>query len=192
VRRTGAEDGGGRKPRINVTRSLRDAIQDLERAVEKAQRALDELYTVEWATRDTLAADARRASARKPAAPAGPAPAALNFQFDMLEKGRAAVSFAGGKRVTLPPALAALIAILASGQDESPDELVAWKSWDHIGLMLHTRFQRKFNHHAVSNLLTRLRGAFRAAGLDERLIESADPLGARLRLKRHAEALCAG
>ena len=101
-----------------------------------------------------------------------------------MEKGDAVVSFDGAKRVALPPALTELIGILASDEGQSPDELVAWKSFDRMGELLEKRLGRPFSNHNVSQLLSRLRGVFKGADLDQRLVESSRSLGARLRLKR--------
>jgi hypothetical protein len=189
-------EGGDKKkgPRVNVTRSLSDVIGDVERIVERGERVLKELCAIERAVAEKDATPTPRRPRPRPPAPAGPAPTEQNLCFEVLKNGRAAVSFPEGKRVSLPPALAALFAILASGEDQSPDELVGWKSLDRIGRLLKEQFpekNKKYSHHAVLQLLSRLRATFRGAGLDPRLIESAAPLGARLRLKRRPAAWCA-
>lgn len=180
--------GGTKNPRINVPRSLSDVIKDVERIVEKAERALEELYTIEWALQQHKAVPV--GPGPEPPVPAGPAPVAHNCRLEVQEKGRATVTFAEGKQVSLPPALAVLTAILVSGEGGSPDELVAWKSLEGIGQLLEERLRRTYNRHAVLQLLSRLRAVFRDAGFDPRLIESAAPLGARLRLKRRPASLC--
>jgi hypothetical protein len=85
-----------------------------------------------------------------------------------------------------------LIAILANGQDDSPDELVAWKSYPHMAESLEKRLRRSFDRHAVSQLVLRLRDKLTEAGLDRRLVETKPKLGARLRLKRGRAGICAG
>jgi hypothetical protein len=181
------EDNGGRKtPRINVRRSLSDAIRDAERLQGVAERLLDELYAIEHAVNGD-----QQVPAAKPAAPTGPAPVAQNFHLEAAGNGRATFSFGEGKGVALPPALVAMISILVSAKEESSDELVAWKSLDRIGQLMAEQIHRRYNRHAVLQLLTRLRAVFSVAGFDPRLVESAPGKGARLRLKRRVCGVCA-
>jgi len=179
-------------PRVNVARSLSDAIGDVERIVERGERVLKELCAIERAVSEKSHACRGHRRGPRPPAPAGPLPAVQNLHLEGMEKKRAVVSFDGGKRVALPPALAELIGILASDDGQSPDEFVAWKSFDRLSILLEKRLDRPFSHHNVSQLLFRLRKALGGAGLDHRLIASEPPLGARLRLKRRPASLCAG
>jgi hypothetical protein len=196
---TGVAEAAGTKwnrPRVNLRRSLRDAIEEmrliesgLRRYVEKAERLLWELYSIEQAERERDCSLARRAPRR---AVGGPAPAGHDWQLEELPDGRAAVRIDTEKPLTLTATLAALATILAAAEGPSCDELVAWKSLDRIGDLMEKRLGRVFDRHAVSQLLWRLRVKFGAAGMDPRLVESAPPLGARLRLKRRSAGVCAG
>ena len=61
-----------------------------------------------------------------------------------------------------------------------------------MGEFLEKRLGRKFTHHALSQLLWRLRKSLEDVGLAKGLIERAPVLGARLRItRRPAAALCA-
>lgn len=182
------DDKTRNRARVNVTRSLGDVIRDVERIVERGERVLEELYAIERAVSEKSYSLSRRRRGPKPPAPASPAPAVQNLHLEGMEKGCAVVSFDGGKRVALPPALTELIGILASDEGQSPDEFVAWKSFDRVGELLEKRLGRRFSHHNVSQLLSRLRAVFKGADLDQRLVESSQALGARLRLKRRQAA----
>jgi hypothetical protein len=185
-----AGGGGAGTPRVNVTRSLSDVIRDVQRIVEKGERALDELSAIALAVAEERPNPPPRP--RRPAPPAGSAPVAETLRFEGMDKGRAVVSLGGAKRVALPPALAELVGVLASDDLPSPDEFVAWKSLDRLGELLEKRLARRFTRHNVSQLLSRLRKALKGADLDPRLIESSQPLGARLRLRRRQAGVCAG
>jgi len=185
-----AGGGGAGAPRVNVTRSLGDVIRDVRRMVEKGERALDELSVIVQAVAGERPNPPPRARHAVPAA--GPAPVAEALRFEGMDKGRAVVSLGGAKRVALPPTLAELVGVLASDDSPSPDELVAWKSLDRLGDLLEKRLARRFTRHNVSQLLSRLRKALKGADLDPRLIESSQPLGARLRLRRRPPGVCAG
>lgn len=182
-----------------MRRSVSDVIKDVEqaegalrKALEKVERALGELDAIEWVVNETGAAGLRPGPVPKARRQPGPLPSAQNFHLEVLDQGRAVISFGEGRRVPLTPALAALTAILVFGEGESPDGLVAWKSLDRIGQLLKAQFGRGFDHHAVLNLLSRLRKAFQRADVDPLLVESAPPVGARLRLKHRPVDLCAG
>ncbi|MCX6627728.1 MAG: helix-turn-helix domain-containing protein, partial [Candidatus Solibacter sp.] len=118
-------------------------------------------------------------------------PTAFDCQYTSLEGRGGAVTFDNAKQVTLPPTLAALITILISNGEESPDELVAWRSIDRVGELMQKRLGRAFSAHAVSQLVWRLRAKLAGAGLDPRLVESSPASGLRLRLKRQAAGVCA-
>jgi hypothetical protein len=195
----GNDDQKIRGPRINVGRSLGDVIEEVERLAKDLRRGLArteallwELYTMERALAEKDGPAPKRRASRLGAEPPGPAPTAHDCQYTVQEGGGGAVTFDNAKRVTLPPALAELIAILISSADESPDELVAWKSLDRVGELMQKRLGRAFSAHAISQLVWRLRGKLAEAGLDPRLVESSTASGVRLRLKRRAAGLCAG
>jgi len=174
-----AEDDSTRKsPRFNVPRSREDVIRDVRRINQLSERVLDELCAVGRAE-----APLRRRRDPRPPAATGPAPVAQNLCLVRTGKGGAVVSFDGGKPIALPPTVAELIAILASGGGQSEDEFLAWKSFDEMCERLEKKLGRKFDHHNVSQVLTRLRTELRKAELD-RLIESSPPKGVRLRVKR--------
>jgi hypothetical protein len=184
-----------------MPRSLEDVIEDAEQLeketrkhLERAERLVNELYVFERAYAENNPAQAKRRRGPQTHAAAGPPPVAHDLGLARMEGGGAAVTIDGGKRIALPPTLAELIAILAADEGESPDELVAWKSFDRVCELLEKRLGRKYDHHAVSQLLWRLREALEAVNYDRRLVESAPAVGARLRLKRRpsAGALCAG
>jgi hypothetical protein len=186
------DEGNERKiPRVNLTRSLSDAIRDMTRIVERGERVLQELCAIERALSDGSSARARRRSGPKPPAPTGPPPAVQNLRLVRTGTGAAEASFNGGKVIALPPTVAELIAILASDTRPSTDEFIAFKSFDEVGDRLEKRFGRKFKHHNVSQVLTRLRNEFRKSDLDARLIESSPSKGVRLRLKRCPANHCA-
>lgn len=181
---------------VKLARLLAGAIADAERMLDRntaelsrIERAVMKLYATEKEAVKNSTSTLRRRSP-KPSPPVGPPPAVRSFQLDANAKGGAVVSFDGGNLVPLPPALTALIAILTSGDGESLDEFVAWRSPDRIRELLQKRLGRVFSRHSVSQLLWRLQGKLGAAGLDVRLIERS-PLGVRLRLKKHSTALLA-
>ena len=191
----------GKYPRVNVKRSLADVIKDVERLEKNHKKGLAifekllwELYAIERAAAGRDDQPVQRRPPRQAPAPAGPLPAIQDCEPRGGKVGRTVVTFDSTKQVELPATLAELVRILISAEGESPDELVPWKSFDRIGGVLEKRLGRTFNHHAVSQLLTRLRKKFVKAGVDVRLVDSSTVLGARLRLKRcsPAGAICAG
>jgi len=188
-------DGGSEKPDVNVTRSIKDAIKDVEQLAERRRKDVEKLEKVRWdlyqlekavLEREGPAPQRRR---RRPAAlPGRPAPTAEDLQMKAVENGRAVVTFDNAGQMTLPRTLKHLAAILASDEGESPDDLVAWKSYDRLGELLEKSLDRKFARHSLSQLLWRLREALTAAGFDRDLIEGDPARGARLRLKRRRPA----
>jgi len=181
------------KARINVTRSLRDVIKDLQRLErrqrrdhEKTERILWELYVIEGA----LAKPGDRRPSRPPrlADPSaqGPAPTVQDVKVRRLEGGGAEVILDAARRFKLTRTLAVLAAILAADDGPSSDELVAWKSFDRIASLLEKNLGRRFGHHTVSQLLWRLRVSF--SPVSRRLVDSAPSFGARLRLKRRSSS----
>jgi hypothetical protein len=187
----GGNDGRKEKPGGAAMRSLKGAINDLERLDEKVDKVRWKLFRLEKLL------DKRKGSAQWPppagATPKGPAPTVQDLRWEDAGHGRAVVTFDNAKQVTLSPGLKALIAILAADEGASPDDLVAWKSFDRLAELLEKRLGHEFSHHARSQLLWRLRESLAAAGLERGLIETDPGLGARLRLKRRSPAaLCAG
>jgi hypothetical protein len=186
----GGNDDGKEKPSVGLTRSLKGVIKDVERLDEKVDKVRWDLYEIEKALQELSGPDPPRPPR---ATPKGPAPTVENFRVEEGGHGRVIVTLDNAKQVTLPPALAALIAILAADEGTSPDHLVAWKSFDRLAELLEKLLGRQFSAHALSQLLWRLRESLDAADLDRDLIESLPGLGARLRLKRQSQAvLCAG
>ena len=194
-------------PRVNVARSIQDAIEEMQRMLRQIEqqeknlrRFREKFEALRWELcvieRVLLARDAG-APPYRPPAPAprtpNPKPVVQNCSLVGLAGGATEAMFDNGAKVTLPWALAELVAILSSEEGQSPDELVPWKSLDRIGELLGKRLGREFDRHAVSQLLWRLRGLFKSAGINQWLIESERKLGARLRLKRRTRsALSAG
>jgi len=181
-------------PRINVIRSLADVIRDAEqnerearKHLARAERLVEELYAIERWIAQNRGADRRPWRGHRMTVPAGTGPVAHNLAIEQLGDGTTAATINGGKRITLPPALAALLETLAADDGASPDELVAWKSFERIREVLEKRLLRKYSRHAVSQLLWRLRGALNSGGSDRGLVESTTA-GARLRYTRRAVA----
>jgi len=187
----GGNDGGREKPGGAVKRSIKGAIKDVERLDEKVDKVRWKLYRLEKLLEEREGPDPPHPP--PVATPKGPAPTVQDLRIEEVGHGRAVVTFDNATRVTLSPTLKELTAILAADEGESPDELVAWKSFERLTERLEKRLGRKFSDHALSQLLWRLRESIAAAGLDRRLIESVPGQGARLRLKRKSSAaLCAG
>ncbi|MGA2267807.1 MAG: hypothetical protein ABSH44_04980 [Bryobacteraceae bacterium] len=195
-----AENGGAKKPRVNVTRSLRDVIRDVawlekrrRKDSETTERALWELYQIEKALESRRS---RTVTGCLPMPRDLPLPTLQDFQIVGAENGPAVVTLDNAKQVTLPRTLAVLAAILASDEGGSPDDLVAWKSFERVGELLKKRLGRStFNHHALSQLLWRLRESLGNVAADgRRLVQSVPALGVRLRLQRRpgTGGLCAG
>ena len=189
----GGSEGGARKPRVNVARSLKDIIKDVERLErrrrkdqETTERVRWDLYVVENALAEQAGAALPRRPRRTAGAAEGPAPTVRDFQMREAAGGAALAAFDHAGQVKLPPALKELAAILAADEGESPDDLVAWKSFDRCCEWLEKRLHRgrKVDRHALAQLIWRLRKALAAAGLARGLIESVPALGARMRLQR--------
>ncbi len=187
----GGGDGGKKNSRVLVPSLLKDTIKEVERLErrrredgERFDRVCRKLYNLEKAVEDQEGGAPARRTRRVAKLPPGPASTVLDFHMEVVGGGKVVVSFDNGKQVTLSPTLREILVLLARDTGESPDDLVAWKSLDRLGELLEKRLGREFDHHAVSQLLWRLREAFKAVDLDRGLIESAPELGARLRLKR--------
>jgi len=175
----------------NLTALLSRLIRSVER-LEKRHRTDGEmlenlrwlLYVVERAMQKQGIPTSARRRPRVGKTLQGPAPTVQDVQYAGVGMGRVTVTFDQGEQVTLSRSLKELLVILAADVGESPDDLVAWKSFDRLGELLEKRLDRKFNHHTVSQLLCRLRKSFEAGSRGRGLIESSPELGARLRLKR--------
>ncbi len=197
---TGGNEEGEEKPGASLTHSVKEVIKDVEQ-IEERRRKDDEklekvrwkLYKIEKKLQDREGPAPRRRRRRASTTPEGPAPTVEDFQMKAAGNGRAVAIFDNAKQVTLSRTLKELTAILAADEGESPDDLVAWKSFDRLGELLEKRLGRKFAHHALSQILWRLRELIEAAGIGRSLIESVPALGARLRLKgRRSAALRVG
>jgi|SRR5579872_4600793 len=160
---------------LELIREAIRLVQDAEALLERAERKV--LDTEPIAPR----------SKRSRAVRLGPLPVALERSWKTLARGAAEVSFNGGESVRLPPALAELAKVLMSGEGASQDELAPWKSYARVAAVLEATMNHAITPEAVSNLVYRLRRAFRIAGIDEGLIESARGKGARIRLKKRWE-----
>lgn len=112
----------------------------------------------------------------------GPAAALNGFQIRWRENGSAVVSADTLDPIDLPPALAALMSILARDEGESADEFVAWKSIELIGEALHKPLAPSYAKR-ITQLLWRLRSTLRSEKWPRGLIERS-PLGLRLRVGR--------
>ena len=176
------EDGGAP---ANVTQILKVIIRKMERVDEMTEEVRFGLFAVEKALQDRGPAPAP-APAKRAAPPEGPAPAVHDFRIEEASGGSVVATFDNAKQVTLTRTLAELAIILASDEGESPDELVAWKSFERVGELLLERLGRKFSRHAISQLLLRLRKSLMVVDSSRRLVQSVPQVGARLRLKRGA------
>ncbi len=146
------------------------------------------LYQLEKALADQRSATPSHRTERKSGAPGAPAPTVQRFQLEETQDGKFIAIFDSAQQVKLTPALKDLIKILAEDLGESPDDLVAWKSFDQLSEWLGKRLGHKCQRHTVSERLLRLRKALAAGDLDRKLLESDPKQGARLRLKRRPPA----
>ena len=191
-------DGNGeinQRSRADARSLMNDVIRDLEQMEQRQQNDKDRIENARWKPyRIENMMEARggairvRRPRRKPPRPGGPAPTVQDIQVEEAPGNTFVVTFDGSKRVTLSRTLKELIAILAEDAGESPDELVAWKSFARLAEALGARLGRRHGHHAVSQLLWRLREALAAISAGAALVESAPRQGARLRLKRRPPA----
>jgi hypothetical protein len=188
----GEEEGESRKsPRVNVLRSVKDLIPDVERLLKNKRKECDlverilwDLYQIEGALEKEPGKGAGTGTGVK----CGPAPVAHDMRVVKDAGGRAVLRIDHDKQVPLPRTLAELAAILVCDAGESPDGLVAWKSFDEVGALMQQRLGRKFEHHTLSQLLWRLRkllGPVCPNG--QMLAESRPEKGMRLRVKRGVE-----
>jgi hypothetical protein len=177
---------------------LKGLIKDMERLEERLRQDTElfdricmKLYALEKAIADQAGAGVVRRPPPVAKMPPGPAPTVQNFRLEELGDGRVAVTFDGTEKVILSETLKELLTLLAADHENSPDDLVAWKSYGRLGEQLAERLGHKFDRHAVAQLVWRLREKLGA--IDRRLIERVPVLGARLRLKRRPlSALYAG
>ena len=189
-------------PRINVVRSLQDVIDDAaqlekearrweaeaQKHLERAERLVDELGAIKRALSQMNWTGIGTVPIINSPVPFGPAPVAHALNASPAESGKIEITIDGGKRITLPPALAALLAALIADGGESPDSLVAYKSFDRLSASMEEKMDRKYDRHALSQLLWRLRELLGDKGIDRRLVQTSTEFGARFRLKRTAPA----
>lgn len=101
--------------------------------------------------------------------------------------GSADVQVDGGKQFELPPTLADLLGILASDRGHSDDELVGWKAFDEIAVLLEKKASRLFTRHAITQQVYRLRRElFERGGVNPHLIQTNRRHGIRFALRRKA------
>jgi hypothetical protein len=186
-----------KKPCVPVTTMLKNAIERVERLGERRRKDGEmfeqvcwQLYELERAVEEQagVTAAARRVP-REARMPQRPALTVHDFRKDEVGDGRVVVTFDNVKQVALSRTLMEVLVLLAADTGQSPDDLVAWKGFDRLGEMLGKRLDRKFDRHAISQLLYRLREALKAIDNGRSLIESSPALGARVRLKRRPIAL---
>jgi hypothetical protein len=189
------------KPEVDAALLVQRLIRDmhkLERRLRKVLEALEEmcwsLYRIEKILPKTPRPGRVRHVRLIPAPAAVPAPAIKTFDMQNTAGGAIATfDDDEDRRVALSPTLQAFLNILAEDDGFSADGLVGWKSFDRIANSLQKQLKRRFDNHAVSQLLWRLRKTLAASKLDRSLVEKSPALGVRLRLKRRQPAaLCAG
>lgn len=179
--------GGARrqKSRNSAASELKNAIKAVQRMLERSRKdcaLLEEILWLLFSLERVLENSPR--PPHPPGNPPGPAPAVRDYRTQPAANGRVLVTFDNSKQVTLSRTLTEFLAALAADTGESPDDLVAWKSFDQLGEMLGKRLPREFDHHKISQLLWLLHQALKPLDRDMGLIESVPGLGARLRLKR--------
>ena len=180
-------DAPKKKPCAPATTMLKSAIKRVERLFDQV---CWDLYEIEKVVEEQAGVDvAPRRAPRAAGLPQRPALTVHDLHIDEVGDGRVVVTFDNVKQVALSRALKEVLVILAADTGQSPDDLVTWKGFDQLGEMLGKRLDRKFNRHAISQLLYRLREALKAIDNGRSLIESSPVLGARVRLKRRAVAL---
>jgi hypothetical protein len=163
---------------------MSDSLELIREAIRRVQ---DAEALLERAERKVLDSGPSAPRSKSRAARPGPLPVALDRSWKSLARGATELSFNGGESVRLPPALAELAKVLMSSEGASQDELAPWKSYARVAAVLEATMNHAMTAGAVSNLVYRLRRAFRIAGIDEGLIESARGKGARIRLKKRWE-----
>ena len=180
-------DAPKKKPCAPATTMLKSAIKRVERLFDQV---CWDLYEIEKVVEEQAGVDvAPRRAPRAAGLPQRPALTVHDLHIDEVGDGRVVVTFDNVKQVALSRALKEVLAILAADTGQSPDDLVAWKGFDQLGELLEKRLDRKFDRHAISQLLYRLREALKTIDNGRSLIESSPALGARVRLKRRPAAL---
>ena len=188
----GDTDAPKKKPCVPVPTMLKNAIERVERLGERRRKDGEmfeqvcwQLYELERAVEEQAGAPAAaRRVPREARMLQRPALTMHDFRMAEVGDGRVVVTFDNVKQVALSRTLMEVLVILAADTGQSPDDLVTWKGFDQLGEMLGKRLDRKFNRHAISQLLYRLREALKAIDNGRSLIESSPALGARVRLKR--------
>jgi len=168
-----------------AARTLKTALRKMARLENGLRRAHESIATV----RDDLStiqraldlAPARTRRRRRPA-PLGPEPTAHDLSLKKVGN-RAVAIFDGANEGRMSATLRDFLAILAADDEMSPDDLVGWKTFKRLRVLMEKWVGHAFDRHAISQLLWRLRCALDGAGLDRRLIQISRA-GARLRLKR--------
>jgi len=170
-----------------AARTLKTAMKKMERLENGLRRAhesiatvRDDLSTIQRAL-DLAPAPARR---KRHPAPIGPEPTVHDLSVNEVGNHRAVAIFDGAKEVRMSAMLKDFLATLAADDEMSPDDLVGWKTFKRLRVLMEKKWVgHTFDRHAISQLLWRLRCALDGAGLDRRLIQISRA-GARLRLKR--------
>lgn len=175
-------DAPKKRPCAPATTMLKSAIKRVERLFDQV---CWDLYEIEKVVEEQAGVGAApRRAPRAAALPQRPALTVHDFRMAKVGDGRVVVTFDNAKQVALSRTLLEVLVILAADTGQSQDDLVAWKGFDQLGEMLGKRLDRKFDRHAISQLLYRLREALKAIDNGRSLIESSPALGARVRLKR--------
>lgn len=181
-----------------LLRMSRRLHRDIARAEERADAIAFEIVALKRALRadasgrlTTIAGealgwarDARRLSVREEALRSAAAEGARKVDIRMLARGGAAVRFDDGKLIELPRTVASLLRVLAYGAARGADGFPEWQTLEAVIGQLSRKTGRKPSHHAVTQVVYRLRRLMADSWVNPYLVQVSRRRGLRLLIRK--------
>lgn len=181
-----------------LSRLLRHLQRDIARAEERADEIAFEIVALQRAVRADatgrlskiagealqLARDARRRRRRQEAIRNAAVCGARKVDIRMMARGGAAVRFDDGKAIDLPRTVASLLRVLVYAAVPGADGFPEWQSFETVSAELGKKTGRKPSHHAVTQIVYRLRQMLADGGVNPFLVQVNRRRGLRLLVRK--------
>ena len=181
-----------------LARLLRSLQRDIARAEERADEVAFEILALQRSVRADatgrlatiaddalrLAQEARRRRRRVLAIRNAAACGVRTVEIRAIARGGSAVRFDGGKSVELPRTVANLLRVLVYAAAPGTDGFLEWQSFDTVRAHLGKKTGAKPSHHAVTQVVYRLRQLLTDGGVNPYLLQVNRRRGLRLLVRR--------
>lgn len=182
------DDPPSAQTRLDPAASAEDLLREAQVLRGVLDRQIDRLDRIEKHLRGIIAflRGSPRAWQLLPE-PLGP-PVAYSLITRRLPDDSVEIRVDGYKPLVLAPQLAELVRFLTSNGDKKDGEAEGWRSREDIAAWLGVVTGNKVRRQYVNNLVSRLRGKFKRAGLPPGLIQTHRTKGVRFSMKRSVPA----